>query len=89
MLGGADGPVTEVRAQDAERLARALERRGHGVERRRRALLVRGATPEQVGAVAPEDRVALAELAPRSRSLEDAFFELTEGESDAPCCAPS
>src|SRR5215212_2541285 len=33
VLGGAEGPAAEVRAQDPERLAGALERRGHRVER--------------------------------------------------------
>ena len=42
------------------------------------ALLVRGAPPERVGAVAAEHRVALTELRPVARSLEDAFLELTE-----------
>jgi hypothetical protein len=41
-------------------------------------LLVRGA-PESVGAVAAEHRIALSELTADSKSLEDAFFELTEG----------
>ena len=49
VLGGDEGPATEVRAQDPERLAQALERRGHGVEREGDSLIVPGATPEQVG----------------------------------------
>jgi ABC-2 type transport system ATP-binding protein len=43
------------------------------------ALLVRGARPEEVGVVAAEHGLALAELGAVSRSLEDAFLELTEG----------
>jgi ABC-2 type transport system ATP-binding protein len=78
VLGGDEGPVTEVRAADAERLAQALERRGHRVERTGGAIVVPGVAPEQVGAVALEERVALTHLAPRSRSLEAAFFALTE-----------
>jgi ABC-2 type transport system ATP-binding protein len=79
VLGGADGPVTRVRAQDGDRLAallreadRVVEADGHG------ALLVRGTSPETVGLVAAEHRIALAELVAVSRSLEEAFFELTE-----------
>jgi ABC-2 type transport system ATP-binding protein len=80
VLGGADGPVTRVRAGDADRLAQLLRERNHFVEPDPSgALLVRGAAPEVVGEVAAEHRVALAELVAVSRSLEDAFFELTEG----------
>jgi ABC-2 type transport system ATP-binding protein len=82
VLGSADGPVTRVRAREAERLATLLREREHFVEPDQDgALLVRGAAPEVVGEVAAEHRVALAELVAVSRSLEDVFFELTEGES--------
>jgi hypothetical protein len=38
------------------------------------------AEPEVVGIVAAEDGVTLYRLAPRTRSLEDTFFELTADE---------
>jgi len=76
VLGG-DGPATEVRAQDPVRLTGALERRGHRVARDGDVLLVRGATPEQVGEIAGDERVAVLGLAPRARSLEEAFLALT------------
>jgi ABC-2 type transport system ATP-binding protein len=41
------------------------------------ALLVRGTAPDAVGAVAAEHGIALSELVAVSRSLEDAFLELT------------
>ena len=81
VLGGDEVPATEVRAQDPERLARALERRGHHVQREGGSLLVPGATPEQVGMIALEEQVALVGLAPRARSLEAAFFALTEDQT--------
>jgi ABC-2 type transport system ATP-binding protein len=82
VLGGADGPVTRVRAREADRLAGLLREQDHAVESESDgALLVRGVAPEVVGEVAAEHRVALAELVAVSRSLEDVFFELTEGES--------
>jgi ABC-2 type transport system ATP-binding protein len=81
VLGGDGGPVTEVRSQDDERLADALAARGLAVQHDGAALLVPGATPEQVGAVAGDEGVYLTGLAPRSRSLEQAFFDLTGGES--------
>src|SRR4051794_29403273 len=81
VLGGADGPVTRVRASEGERLADALRRGGHTVNAGEAgALLVPGAAPESVGRVAAEANVALSELVAVSRSLEEVFFELTGGE---------
>jgi ABC-2 type transport system ATP-binding protein len=79
VLGGSDGPVTRVRSADADRLASLLRERDHLVEADGAGtLLVRGTAPEAVGQVAAEHGVALAELVAVSRSLEEAFFELTE-----------
>jgi ABC-2 type transport system ATP-binding protein len=77
VLGGSDEPVTRVRAADVRRLAELLRGRGMFVEDEPSALIVRGASPEAVGAVAAEHGVALSELVAVSRSLEDAFLELT------------
>ncbi|MDP9346973.1 MAG: ATP-binding cassette domain-containing protein [Actinomycetota bacterium] len=77
VLGGDDGPATTVRAQDPVALAGALERRGHRVDRDGDVLNVLGATPEQVGEIAGSERVAVLGLAPRTRSLEEAFMALT------------
>jgi ABC-2 type transport system ATP-binding protein len=81
VLGTPDGPVTRVRSAEVERLAALLREQGFAAKPHdSNALLVRGA-PEAVGAVAAEHRVALVELVAVSRSLEEAFFELTEGEA--------
>ena len=77
VLGGDEGPATEVGAQDQDRLAGALERRGYAVESNGKNLLVLGVTPEQVGLIAAEEQVALRLLTPRLRSLEAAFLALT------------
>jgi ABC-2 type transport system ATP-binding protein len=77
VLGGDDGPATDVRAQDPARLTGALERRGHHVERDGDLLHVVGATPAQVGEIAGDERVAVLGLAPRVRTLEEAFLALT------------
>jgi ABC-2 type transport system ATP-binding protein len=82
VLGGDGGDVTEVRAQDPERLAGALQAHGHQVEREGDALLVLGTGPADVGVIALEAQVALTGLAPRRRSLETAFFALTGGEQE-------
>jgi ABC-2 type transport system ATP-binding protein len=82
VLEGARDAVTRVRSADTERLATALRDRSLAVERDGAGtLLVPGAAPELVGAVAAEHGVALAELVAVSRSLEDAFFDLTEDHS--------
>ena len=81
VLGGGDGPVTRVRTRDAERFAALLRERGIAVDEDGPAtLLARGVAPEAVGEVAAEHRVVLSELGTVSRSLEDAFLELTEDE---------
>jgi ABC-2 type transport system ATP-binding protein len=81
VLGGADGPITRVRAADADRLADALRSGGHTVNNGDTgALLVPGTPTEVVGRVAADQGVALTELVAVSRSLEEVFFELTGGE---------
>jgi ABC-2 type transport system ATP-binding protein len=77
VLGGDDGPATTVRAQDPVSLTRALERRGHRVDRDGDVLNVSGATPEEVGRIAGDEQLAVLGLAPRRRSLEEAFIALT------------
>jgi ABC-2 type transport system ATP-binding protein len=75
--GGGDGIATEVRALEPERLAAELQRRGFNVEQAGDLLLVQDASTEDIGRVALDERVVLTALAPRSRSLEAAFFALT------------
>jgi ABC-2 type transport system ATP-binding protein len=79
VLGHRDGPVARFRSACDERLASALNERGINVERDGAGgLLARGAEPALVGQVAAEHHVALVELVRHSRSLEEAFFTLTE-----------
>ena len=77
VLGGTDGPVTRVRAEQAVRLAGVLRQKGMLVEPDGSALMVRNVVPKAVGAVAAEHGIALSELVAVSRSLEDVFLELT------------
>jgi ABC-2 type transport system ATP-binding protein len=77
VLGGDEGVATAVRAQDNDRLARALEAAGFSVARDGAGLLVPGASPEEVGVIAGDAGVYLVGLAPKSRSLEQAFLALT------------
>ena len=81
VLGSSEGPVTRVRAADGDRLLAALRAEGMAVEADgSNTLIVRGSSPDLVGKVANEQRVALTELVAVSRSLEDAFFDITGGE---------
>jgi ABC-2 type transport system ATP-binding protein len=75
---GAAGGATRVKAPDAAGLAAALDAAGIGyTEDGAGALLAPDASGEQIGAIANEHRVALSELTPVTRSLEEVFFELT------------
>jgi ABC-2 type transport system ATP-binding protein len=82
----ADGPVTEllagegtaVRAADPAALTRALDAAGFHVQHGDTgALVVPGADPARVGAVAAAAGLALTDLRPLSRGLEELFFSLT------------
>jgi ABC-2 type transport system ATP-binding protein len=78
LLGGTDGSVSRVRSGERERLAGLLQEAGRiPTEEGADALVVEGISTEDVGALAARHGIALRELAPLSRSLEDAFFELT------------
>jgi ABC-2 type transport system ATP-binding protein len=82
----ADGPVSSllgsdgvsVRAFDTAGLAADLARAGYSVTSGADdALVVSGATPSDVGAVAAAGGHVLSELRPLQRGLEDVFFSLT------------
>jgi ABC-2 type transport system ATP-binding protein len=81
VLGGDEGMVTVVSAQDNDRLARALQAAGHAAQPTGEGLLVPGVTPEEVGVVAGDAGVYLTRLTPQVRSLEQAFFALTGDEA--------
>jgi ABC-2 type transport system ATP-binding protein len=78
VLGGDEGPATEVRSQDDTRLANALRAAGHSVTRLPAGgLIVPGVGPKEVGVVAHDAGVYLVGLGQQTRSLEQAFFALT------------
>jgi len=82
VLGGDEGPSTEVRSQDDQRLMRALKAAGHSVTQLASVgLIVPGVSPKDVGSIAHEAGVPLVGLEQQSRSLEQAFFALTGGEA--------
>jgi ABC-2 type transport system ATP-binding protein len=80
VLGSPGGPVTRVRATELDRLAALLREGGLACEPDGTGALAVRAEPEIVGVLAAEQRIALTELVAVSRSLEEAFFELTEEE---------
>jgi ABC-2 type transport system ATP-binding protein len=77
VLGGDDGPATEVTAADPAAMAAALAAAGAKVERQGDMLIVLGMTPAQVGPIAAKAQLTVLGLAPRARSLEQAFMALT------------
>jgi ABC-2 type transport system ATP-binding protein len=78
VLGADQETTTFVRTDAVEQLSRLLEEEYVLVERDGSdALIVQGASPQRVGAIAAEHRVALVELRPQTRSLEEAFLTLT------------
>ena len=77
VLGGDDGPATEVTAADPAAMAKALAAAGAKVERDADKLIVLGMTPAQVGPIAAKAGLTVLGLAPRARSLEQAFMALT------------
>jgi ABC-2 type transport system ATP-binding protein len=82
--GGGEQAVTDVRSPYPDHLRESLTRRGHQVAPGAGDHdLVVHAEPEAVGVAAAEDGITLYRLAPRQRSLEDTFFELT-GDGAAP-----
>lgn len=82
VLGGDEGPSTEVRSQDDQGLMRALKSVGHSVTPLPDGgLIVPGVSPKDVGVIAHDAGVYLIGLGQQSRSLEQAFFALTGGEA--------
>jgi ABC-2 type transport system ATP-binding protein len=77
VLGGDDGPATEVTAEDPVALTKALGAAGATVQREGDKLVVLGMTPAQVGPIAAKAGLTVLGLAPRARSLEQAFMALT------------
>jgi ABC-2 type transport system ATP-binding protein len=77
VLGGDDGPATEVATDDPEALAAALTAAGATFHRDGDKLVVLGLTPKQVGPIAAKGQITVLGLAPRARSLEQAFLALT------------
>ncbi len=73
--------ATRVRSPRAEELRSLLEAEGVAVERAGDSVLAVNAPPERVGDLAAANGIALHELVAESGTLEEAFLELTAGES--------
>jgi ABC-2 type transport system ATP-binding protein len=76
-------PAVQVRAVQQSLLADELTRRGAVLDRGPGgALVVTGLDAAAIGAVASAHDITLLELATRSATLEEAFFDLTRDETD-------
>ena len=78
----AAGPSTRVRAADNQQLAALLSERGVEFTDDGAGRLIVSGEPDHVADIAAENGIALRELTPVSRSLEEAFFELTGEEEE-------
>ena len=78
LVARASGGV-RVRSPEAQRLRELLAARGAEVADADGSLLVTGLAQEAIGELAAANGVVLHELAAERASLEQAFFELTEG----------
>jgi ABC-2 type transport system ATP-binding protein len=72
-----------VRSPELGRLVKALDAAGASAEfQEDGTLAVRGLGEERIGEIALREAVVLHELAPQSASLEEAFIESTEGDTE-------
>ncbi|HSX18129.1 MAG TPA: ATP-binding cassette domain-containing protein [Candidatus Saccharimonadales bacterium] len=79
LLSGSASSTVFVRATNILNLKRALDKSNLKYETRDDGLAVPGAKTDEIGKLAYENKVVLLELARHTASLEEAFFELTEG----------
>ncbi len=78
LMARASGGV-RVRSPDAHRLRELLARQGADVTETDGALIVSGSKPDAIGELAAASGIVLHELTAERATLEQAFFELTEG----------
>jgi ABC-2 type transport system ATP-binding protein len=81
MIAGA-GSSVRVRSPQYGELARLVEHEGATVQSDDGALIVTGLDAVGIGELAASHGMTLHELSPQRASLEEAFFELTEGTAD-------
>jgi ABC-2 type transport system ATP-binding protein len=81
IIAGA-GSSVRVRSPQQEELSRELEHRGAIIGAADGALSVTGIDAAGIGDLAAAHRITLHELSPQRASLEQAFFELTEGSTE-------
>ena len=83
VLAGSGRRTVRVRTSDPEAVSRSLARTGVDVERLDGgALMVTGASAEEIGLAARDADVVVHELTELSNSLEDVYLELTSGSLD-------
>ena len=81
IIAGA-GTSVRVRSPQQEELSRELANTGARVRADNGGLSVTGLDAAGIGDLAAAHRITLHELSPQHASLEEAFFELTEGSTD-------
>jgi ABC-2 type transport system ATP-binding protein len=81
IIAGA-GSSVRVRSPQQEDLRRVLENEGASIRNDDGALSVTGLDAARIGDLAGSRQIILHELSPQRASLEEAFFELTEGTAE-------
>jgi ABC-2 type transport system ATP-binding protein len=81
LIAGA-GSSVRVRSPQQAELSRELENSGAIIRADDGALSVTGLDAAGIGDLAASHRITIHELSPQRASLEEAFFELTEGRTD-------
>jgi ABC-2 type transport system ATP-binding protein len=76
------GSSVRVRSPQRQDLQRVLEHEGATIRSDEEALSVTGLDAARIGDLAASQHIVLHELSPQQASLEEAFFDLTEGQSE-------
>ncbi len=82
LLSGSSASSVFVRSTNAVQLEKALKNAKLAYEKRNGGLAITGSTTDEVGKLAFTNKIALLELTRHTASLEEAFFELTEGSEE-------
>jgi ABC-2 type transport system ATP-binding protein len=79
LLSGSSASIVFVRAASLSNLEKVLQKANFKYEKRDDGIAVTDAKTDDIGRLAYTNKITLLELARHTASLEEAFFELTEG----------
>jgi ABC-2 type transport system ATP-binding protein len=82
LLSGSSASVVFVRAVSLPNLEKVLKKADFKYEKKDDGLAVTAAKTDDIGRLAHDNKITLLELSRHTASLEEAFFELTEGSEE-------